>query len=547
MVPPLPEEILALILEEFALPKYDMFCTGRMGKWRGGPRPCMTTLSNACLASKMMYRLAWPILYRYFNNGWWMDLAQKLDTARFLQTICTKPGHGLALRSLSIAKWEPLDAMDPTELFERLHGDATLVDFFQRRAKFFWLGEDQMSSLPPAEMHHDGSLSSEILRSLGLGLPEAHMAMLLLLSPKLKTLYISSPSQFESSIIARLMDLAVSEDYRMMQIPERPYEPEQEESDYAIAQMFGASWPGPTMQKASTFQDLVKCAILGSGRCPSGLRFFKNLISLPAILDVSLSGLQGGYDIAMSDLEIGVPRSRLRKLSLPVCDLLTSEAAKIIQCCPELSTLEMTWRVGLDRSSQSSERDQRLQFGIIADAIAAHMPKLTFLRLSADEWPHRHFSSKYPYTIGTSLQRLKHLENLDLDHYMIYGMQHLEELSLDTYVDQSNTAPFFLGRVVPKSIEFLTIGASEFVLRLDGESEPADEWQDWQLEDLQRFLLDRSFERMYVVMFAHGSDMNREHVNAEVLAKHGWEVILGHEDEWYYKLENRGRERTNST
>jgi hypothetical protein len=130
---------------------------------------------------------------------------------------------------------------------------------------------------------------------------------------------------------------------------------------------------------------------------------------------------------------------------------------------------------------------------------------------------------------------------------MIYGMQHLEELSLDTYVDQSSINLFSLGRIVPKSIAFLTIEASEFVLRLDGESEPADEWQDWQLEDLQRFLLDRSFERMYVVMFAHGSDMNREYVNVEILAKHGWEVILGREDEWYYKLVNRARERTNST
>jgi hypothetical protein len=50
-----------------------------------------------------------------------------------------------------------------------------------------------------------------------------------------------------------------------------------------------------------------------------------------------------------------------------------------------------------------------------------------------------------------------------------------------------------------------------------------------------------------VVMFAHGSDMNKEYVDKEILARHGWEVILGREDEWYYKLENRGRERTDGT
>ena len=101
---------------------------------------CLTTLSNACLASKALYRIAWPILYQ------------------FLQTICTKPERGLALRSLMIREWAPVYAMDPTELFEQLQGDPTLVDLFQWRAKTFWLGEDQISSASPNELHTDDSL-----------------------------------------------------------------------------------------------------------------------------------------------------------------------------------------------------------------------------------------------------------------------------------------------------------------------------------------------------------------------------------------------------
>lgn len=140
MVPQLPEELLALILEEFALPSRNTFCIGRLREWTYAPRPCMTTLSNACLASKSMYGLAWPILYRFFSNRRWWDLDPGLDPAHFLQTICTKPERGLALRTLSIAEWAPVDAMDPTELFEKLQSDATLVDLFQWRAKTFWLG-----------------------------------------------------------------------------------------------------------------------------------------------------------------------------------------------------------------------------------------------------------------------------------------------------------------------------------------------------------------------------------------------------------------------
>jgi len=402
MVPSLPEEILALVLEEFALPINDIFGVRRVG--RDVPRSCMTALSNACLASSMMYRLAWPILYRYYSNRKRsMGTVRRPDPARFLQTICTKPEHEMALRSLQIAECAPIDAMDPLELFEDLQSDATLVDLFQWRARSFWPGEDQISPTPPGELRFDGSLKSALLRSLEMGRPEAHMAMLMLLSPNLRTLDIRAPPHFETSIIARLLDTALSKGYQAMQPPSSIHDPEQEESDYAVAHVFGASWPAPPLQKPNMLQDLVKCAISGSS--PSGLRFFKNLISLPTLQQVILCDLEGGYENAISDLEINAPCRRLRNLTLHSCRLLTNEAAAIVQCCPELATLEISWRAGFDWSrSQSSKRDLRLKFGVIADAIAAYTPGLTSLRLSASEWRPRHFSAGYPYTIGRSLQ-----------------------------------------------------------------------------------------------------------------------------------------------
>lgn len=202
----------------------------------------------------------------------------------------------------------------------------------------------------------------------------------------------------------------------------------------------------------------------------------------------------------------------------------------------------MTWYVGFDSSQdQPSERDQRLQFGANADALAAHTPKLTFLQLSTQTWPYRYSSSEYPYTVGKSLQQLKHLDILELDH-MIYGMQHPEELALDPYGSQSSTVSCTLGQAIPKSIGFLITEPSDFVENVDGDEEPADEWQYWQIDDLQRFLQDRSFEHMYLIMFARGYENSKEHFNVQAIARHGWEVIMGLEkEEAYCKLENKGR------
>jgi hypothetical protein len=176
MVPRLPEEQLALILEKIALPRYDTF---GLKERRDGLRSSIAALRNASLASKMMYRLARPISYGYFSNrrrSW--GNARGLDPARFLQTICTKPEYGLALRSLQITEWVPVDAIHPTDIFENLQSDATLVALFQWRAKSFWLGEDQMSSMPAGELRAYGRLTSPCTRLRKLTLPFCRLPLM---------------------------------------------------------------------------------------------------------------------------------------------------------------------------------------------------------------------------------------------------------------------------------------------------------------------------------------------------------------------------------
>lgn len=96
-------------------------------------------------------------------------------------------------------------------------------------------------------------------------------------------------------------------------------------------------------------------------------------------------------------------------------------------------------------------------------------------------------------------------------------------------------------QAIPSTIQSLTIETSEFFRAIEGGRKPRDKWQDWQLEDLQRFLQDKSFERVYRVTLAHYSDTSKEYVDVEAVAKHGWEVMAGCKTEGFYELENAGR------
>lgn len=534
-IPSLPEELLVLILEDFALPNYD-----RSRSRARRRRECLTTLRNSCLASKSLYRLTWPILYRYFSNRTMRhheDMFLKLDPAMLLQTICTKPQYGLALRSLSVAPWASVEAMDANELLESLQGDATLVALFQWRARGFWLGEDERFSSSSDRPGPDDSLSAALLRLLEMGLPEAHIAMLFLLCPKIKELSIDTPPQFATSVIGRLLDTTLSEGYQTETPPGPVHDPEQEESDYAIAQMFDISSNVPTLQKPLMLQDLVKCRISGSGTMPSGLKFLKKLISLPSLQDLSVSNLQGSLFInATSDLEGAVPCIHMRKLDLPGCSLRTSEVSSIVACLPNLIKLTMLWDKGFgDSDNQTLDQDWILRFGVIADAIATHIPRLESLDLSAALSLQRHFPSEHPYTIGKGLRQMEHLESLALDHHMIYGMPRPEDLS----PDQSDVSQHVLRQVLPKGITHLWIEPSEYLAREFG---LATAWQAWQVIDLKDLLQDTSFEHLWMIEIPFGVAGIEDHINKEAASKHGWEIEVS-SDNLFCEIKRKRRSK----
>lgn len=536
MVKALPVELTTMILEHLDPSILDH------------RRLHLETLSNVCLASKAFHGLAWPILYRDFAPQLEMPKTVEKVTSQYLRTICLEPKYGLALRKLKINEWRASEMMDGDDLWQLLYqSEATLAALLRWRARAFWLGKDEDKSSQPRETRvsndrSDGeSLAASLQHLLGMGLPEAQMALLLLLCPHITSLTISTPDLWGSSILFDVMNLLLLEDHQAKALPNPTLNPDQEESDYIVAQITGTPWPRQSLQKASILQDLTELAISGSEFPSPGLDIFKSLMSLSSLRTLMISGLSGGYQYAVADLNVDKTCPAMKKLQLRGCSLRTDEVSAIIQICPNLSEVEALWgNVGRRQTTPQAKPEWSVGYGIIGNAIATHAPNLVSLTLSTENWQYYNPRSDFPATIGHSLQQLKHLRFLrflQLDHRAIYGFE-----------TGGAGVTCTLTEVMPKSLWSLTI------LSLDGARSTADElvdhWQEWQADDLNNFLRDPSFRLLCRVGFALPRSLTSQLVRKNTRTKYGWELAQdGRHGESFVAvyLVNRSRAEANGT
>ncbi|TLD04577.1 hypothetical protein E2P81_ATG10256 [Venturia nashicola] len=513
MVAQLPEELLGLILEHLALP--DTFTNSRLQQHWGNDSDCyrvyLMTLNNACLASKTLYRLAWPMLYRQFANHPLTVGAfhpHNLDPVRFLQTICRRPEYGLTLRTLSIDSWDAVEAMDAAQVFDLLQGDATLDALFNWRARGFWLGQD----VEPGKKY--GAAGS----------PHGNAAAVVPAHQRAQPL---EPPAMQFSLVVRLLSTTLSDDYRMLDPPTPVYDFEQDESDYQLAQMFETSWHRPELRKSAMLRNLQKCTLRGSGM-PLPCQLFRNILELPQLQDLMIGPLQGDSKGTISDFRVNVPCTQLKKLQIADCRFRTCEIISVVQCCPNLVDLSIHWDLRADGVENNDHPKYYLLYGHIGDAIAKYAPRLESLKISSHRWPFRNPELEYPHTMGKALQPLGHLQDLSLDHCVIYGDE-------DGGVSQCS-----LGDVVPKSVSKLHIGHSILYYGTAGAGEEfKDSWKDWQIDDLNHFLQDGSFKRLRVVELDLGALGSERHIDPATVSQHGWEFT--EENDWYCTIENRGR------
>lgn len=523
MLTALPEELLALIFENFAFTEAgalgDVLEDVRhfhetLGEVWDGARPevistyrqlkseqevldsqlevveRMRTLHSVCLASKSFHRLAWPILYRGFTTRLLVtDETEEVvpQPSTLLRTICLKPEYGLALRSLSIGDWDPIEAMDAMDLFNLLQGDATIVALFHWRAKAFWFGDESESEVTsfPEELNDMDPIQRSLHRSLNMGLMDGHMALLLLMCPNIRELDISPPLDFGSSTFAKLLRTVLSQEFKSKALPDPIPDFEEEESDYIVAQMFGAKWPDQKLQKPAVLQQLRSLTIRSPGITSRDLKLFKQLMSLPSLETLRVHDLQGGYSGAFSDLDIKSKCPQLKTLQLSECQLSAYELAVIVKCCPNLEKLYVVWTAFQGRAGELGHLtpEHCIHYGVVTKALAESCPKLTVLKLGGPEGRcNVGAEPKHPFTIGKSLDSLEHLAVLQVDAHAIYGSEYGQHGSS-------------LAESVPKTLVALEISSWSEQHDPDNRVQAAD-FEDYQDADLDDFLRDKTFSRL---------------------------------------------------
>jgi hypothetical protein len=534
----LPEELQTLVLEHLASPGCKWSDSDDWPQRDIVPED-VRSLSNVCLVSKSLYRLAWPILYRAFTNCEPLEgpsSTDRLEPSLFLRTICLKPEYGLALRSLSIDLCTPIGAMHASELFDLLQGDATLAALFQWKIRSFWYGDDDDNDEDDdsVSMGSNGApakndVLTSLLRALNMQLPEAQMAVLLLLCPRIKDLCIRPGLLRGSSVAAKLLkvilEAAISKDYQVNDLPQPEFDFEQEESDYIMAQMFGSPWPEQRMQKLPTLQHLQQLSLYSSIMPGSGTASFRYLLlALPSLRTLEVLGLAGDDENPLPDLSLDVRCAQLKKLNLLECELLASDVLEIVKCCPDLTELALDWSTGWESFTG-------LRLGEIVDALAIHTPNLDVLKLSSAQLICQPQMAQHPYTMGPSLSQLSKLGWLQLDHYAIYGPQDSD----------SRTPSHYLSELLPKSLQYLEIGPNTFTGGPGQEIKPVDAWEQWQIDDLNNFLQDESFRRLGRFDMVLDESSTRRHIHQDTMTRHGWQIFEDNPENWVFRIENPRR------
>ena len=290
------------------------------------------------------------------------------------------------------------------------------------------------------------------------------------------------------------------------------------------------------MQKLPTLQHLEKLSIYSSIMPGRGVDAFKSLlIALPSLRTLELLQFKGEFPHSTRTFPLSAC-AQLEKLRLLECELDTTDVLQILRYCPNLTELELDWAVGWEnlRSTSSapySSQDWRVRLGEIADALPTCVPNLELLKLSSAQLGSQNSTSKHPYTIGTALTQLSRLEYLKIDHSAIYGPE-----------DSGRRTPaHHLSELIPKGIGYLELGPNAFSGDPGEDIKPVDAWEDWQIDDLNHLLQDKSFAQLNHLHLELDEDSARRHIHQDTMTKHGWRLFEDNPENWVFRIENPGR------
>jgi len=519
-MPTLPEELLALIIEQLASPNvfvvdeqleelYEQQKRDERSRMISDHSARISTLRNLCLASNSMHRLAWPVLYRDFHNRRLRDVngsdhtAYETPTRRLLRTICLTPHYGHALRNLLIKAWVPIDAMRGDEVLRLLQCDATVSAIFQWRTRGYWF--------------ENGAFLDSWHRALSLGHEDGLVTLLLVMCPNIRELEMEPPIDFRQSLFTNLLEIVHRESFEKKPCPAMVHDVEEDEADYMVAQMFGVPWPDQKLQKPPFLHSLSKLTLWSPGLENLPSETIVQILTLPSLISFEAWGINSKYRYE----PFFERQSNLRSLELH-CSVGTAELKGIFAICPKLEELALTWE------HFDNDPDFHLDYSEIAHTLALRTPDLRKLTLDANQLWYDTGAGWEPLSrqpILRQLDYLKKLEHLTLDTRAIYGPEYQNDGSC-------------VAENVPKRVTNLTLVSPEY----DRDDDMLDAYLDRQDVDLVALLQDSTFDRLSSVYRKGRAKMlPRDRATAE---KHGWEIQPRVPDEESMRLVNASRLRT---
>jgi hypothetical protein len=507
----LPEELLDRILYHVAAFPfiYDPYTEWQNSKNSWIPHQPRSTLLNICLASKTLYRLALPHLYKAFSN--FAETSREVDpesselpsraiaplhdiSARYLHTLCAKPDYGNLLRSLSVSVRDPPTTIVPW--IESLE-EVVYLTPFTNIIQNFWFGAIWTVTL-----------QTLVVASLFKRKPDATVCLILLMCPNIETLEISGGTDDGDG------DPLVDNAFTFLLMIGSTH----------VADPFAA--PDERPKRNLLFQR-VRSLILDVLPLQPTWPELMAVFSLPALRTLHMHYLCSIHDDTDRWVTLGPPHcSKLESLELESLSISGIHVAEMLKWCPNLTVLNASWRYFSDHIPEVYDP----AFHEVGKALSECNPLLVSLKLV--DQSHVAQGSRLCFT----LQDLQHLTQVELgsDSVWCHPSNHTDAIN-DNLPNSIESLIISEDSRLPDTLpldDTLPDSDSRFDATCAVESPSYDQNDDLcqcRTRDIRRLLLDERLSRLRRVTFSEKAaytipeaDPSLFHENDPYVLRHIW-------------------------
>jgi hypothetical protein len=480
------------------------------------PLQFRSTLLNICLASKTLYRLALPHLYKAFSNHAERGpprATQPLHdlSSRYLRTLCAKPDYGNLLKSLSFNV-----ADRPTATVPQVTSGDELADLalFSTMAHNFRFGTTWTARF-------QRQLPEGLLRKM----PDATMCLVLLMCPNIETLEIVGLSEpgletdpLQDSLLTFLLVVGTTS-------------------------FVSSIAPDELLQRTLILQR-VQSLTLATYPLRLAWSELMAVFSLPALRTLRMQYLCAIYACrpATRGIILGqLPCSELTSLELNCISVPGICVAELLKWCPKLTMLDATWGSIHDLDGPSYD----CAFHEVGKAVSEYNPLLTSLKLIDSCLFRGAVVSRLCFTLRhRDLQHLTHVE-LGSESMWCHPSTHVDAFN-DNLPDSIESVFVNEGDRLPDNLPIdgsPSDGDPRFgaaCVAVPSSENVNDDLCQCRTRDIRRLLLDERLTRLRRVIFSekptaatehgdilfHGNDPHvLRHIWTPAVRRRGWKML----------------------